>query len=157
MSSPAFTYTLTQRQLNIPCYRGFSTFWYGDTWLNIENLLSKYDSASNKRKFYFTDDATKFSNDISNKENVVEVNPDSINWAKEIIIGNNANLITSKNGNQNFLNCYKWDNKETGLHVTLIGGATWNGEQCGLASMSCHYTIPIKQSFISFVKCCILD
>ena len=103
--------SFVQKQLNVPCYRGFNTFWYGDTWLNIENFISQYDSTSNKRKFYFTDNPNNFSNDINNKEHIIEINSNLNGWAKEIAIGNNANLITNKvASSSNYMNCYKWDN-----------------------------------------------
>lgn len=77
-TKPAINYdfentTMYLEQFDVPHYRGFNGFWYGDTFLNIENFLSKYDSISDKRKFYFTDDVNKFSDNITNKENVIEV------------------------------------------------------------------------------------
>lgn len=158
LSSPEYTYTFSQNQLNIPCYRGFNIFWYGDTWLNIENFISKYDSTSDKRKFYFTDNPNNFSNDINNKEHIIEINPDLTGWAKEIAIGNNADLITNKVSNSsNYTNCYRWDNADTSVHTTLVGGCAAAGALCGLAFLFCSNGVGRAYSHIAFAKCYILN
>lgn len=158
LSSPECTYTFSQNQLNIPCYRGFNTFWYGDTWLNIENFISQYDSTSNKRKFYFTDNPNNFSNNINNKEHIIEINPNLNNWTKEIAIGNNADLITNKvSSNPNYINCYRWDNIDTSVHTTFVGGSATYGAYCGLASLRCYYGVGSARSYLAFAKCYILN
>lgn len=158
LSSPEYTYTFSQNQLNIPCYRGFNIFWYGDTWLNIENFISKYDSTSDKRKFYFTDNPNNFSNDINNKEHIIEINPDLTGWAKEIAIGNNADLITNKVSNSsNYTNCYRWDNADTSVHTTLVGGSAARGAYCGLACLDCDCGVGGALSSFAFAKCYILN
>lgn len=148
----------TQKQWDVPCYRGFNTFWYGDTWLNIENFLSQYDSTSNKRKFYFTDNPNNFSNDINNKEHIIEINPDLSGWAKEIAIGNNADLITNKvSESSNYTNCYRWDNTDTSVHTTVVSGAALDNESCGLAYLHCDAGVSDVDSGITFAKCYILN
>lgn len=147
----------TQKQLDVPCYRGFNIFWYGDTWLNIENFISKYDSTSNKRKFYFTDNPNNFSNDINNKEHIIEINPDLNGWAKEIAIGNNAGLITNKVSNTtNYTNCYRWDDNDTSVHTTFVGGSAALGARCGLAYLYCA-GVGGAFSYFTFAKCYILN
>ena len=158
LSSPECTYTFSQNQLNIPCYRGFNVFWYGDTWLNIENFISQYDSISNKRKFYFTDNPNNFSNDINNKEHIIEINSNLSNWAKEIAIGNNADLITNKVSNiSNYMSCYRWDNIDKSVHTTFVGGYTTHGTHCGLASLLCYNIVGSAYSNVTFAKCSILN
>ena len=159
ISKPSHSFdSYVQRQLNIPCYRGFNTFWYGDTWLNIENFISKYDSTSNKRKFYFTDNPNNFSNDITNKEYIIEINPNLSGWAKEIAIGNNADLITNKISNTyNYINCYRWDNNDTSVHTTFVGGGAAGGALCGLAYLDCSIGVGGADSIVSFAKCYILN
>lgn len=74
LNSPTFVYEpFNQVQLDVPCYRGFNTFWYGDIALVIENFISKYDSTYNKRTFYLTDNPANFSNDINDKETVIVI------------------------------------------------------------------------------------
>ena len=158
VTSLGVPYTFSQNQLNIPCYRGFNTFWYGDTWLNIENFISQYDSTSNKRKFYFTDNPNNFSNDINNKEHIIEINPNLDGWAKEIAIGNNADLITNKVSNtSNYINCYRWDNNDAAVHATFVGGFAADGTRCGLACLGCHLGVGFAHSIVAFAKCYILN
>ena len=159
ISEPSHSFdSFVQKQLNVPCYRGFNTFWYGDTWLNIENFISKYDSTSDKRKFYFTDNPNNFSNDINNKEHIIEINPNLNGWAKEIAIGNNANLITNKiSNNSNYTNCYRWDSTDTSVHTTFVGGCTASGARCGLAGLRCNDGVGAANSDVAFAKCYILN
>lgn len=159
ISKPSHSFdSFVQIQLNVPCYRGFNIFWYGDSWLNIENFISKYDSTSDKRKFYFTDNPNNFSNDINNKEHIIEINPNLNGWAKEIAIGNNANLITNKvSDTPNYTNCYRWDNTNTGVHTTFVGGCAAKGTGCGLVFLACHNGVGDAGSDVAFSKCYILN
>lgn len=159
ISKPSHSFgSYTQIQLDVPCYRGFNVFWYGDTCLNIENFLSQYDSTSNKRKFYFTDNPNNFSNDINNKEHIIEINPDLNGWAKEIAIGNNADLITNKvSDSSNYTNCYRWGTLSRAIGTTFVGGYSMDGVFCGLAYLYCNYGVGIALSRLAFVKCYILN
>lgn len=159
ISEPSHSFdSFVQRQLNVPCYRGFNTFWYGDTWLNIENFISQYDSTSDKRKFYFTDNPNNFSNDINNKEHIIEINSNLTGWAKEIAIGNNADLITNKtSNNSNYTNCYRWENNNTSVFTTLVGGGAADGAYCGLAFLRCSAGVGGAGSNVAFAKCYILN
>lgn len=148
----------TQKQLDVSCYRGFNTFWYGDTWLNIENFLSQYDSTSDKRKFYFTDNPNNFSNDINNKEHIIEINPNLSGWAKEIAIGNNADLITNKvSDTSNYTNCYRFDNDDESIYTTFVGGGAMNEASCGLAFLGFFADVDYASSNLVFAKCYILN
>lgn len=159
ISEPSHSFdSFVQKQLNVPCYRGFNTFWYGDTWLNIENFISQYNSTSNKRKFYFTDNPNNFSNDINNKEHIIEINTNLNGWVKEIAIGNNADLITNKiSSTSNYIQCYRWDNNNTSVHTTFVGGAASDGSTCGLASLNCNGGVGRAVSLIGFAKCYIIN
>lgn len=159
LSSPAYTYTFTQRQLNIPCYRGFNTFWYGDAWLHIENFISKYDSTSKKRNFYFTDNPDNFSNDISNKERIISIDVLDSNWSKDIAVGKTANLITNKvSDNPNYMNSYRNDSlNQYFVSLPLVGGKYGSTEDsyCGLTSLDFSYSN--NAGLQCYVKCCIID
>lgn len=158
LSSPAFTYTFTQSQLNVPCYRGFNIFWYGDTGLNIENFISKYDSVSNKRKFYFTDNPNNFSNNISNKETVIDADV-LTGWAKNIIVGKTADLVINQvsSDNSNYIASYRWDYINTSVCMTLVGGRATGGTKDGLGFLYCHYGVNTVSPSICFAKCYILN
>lgn len=157
LSNPTFTYTFTQSTLNVPCYRGFNTFWYGDTWLNLENLISQYDSTSMEKKFYFADNPDNFSNDINNEKNIIST--DVLNgWAKDIAVGTTANLITNRTSNTNrYMNSYRRDTSNAGIYTTVVGGDASSTDTCNLASLRCNYKIDIANSEIAFAKCYIIN
>lgn len=157
LSSSLVTYTLTQKQLNVPCYRGFNMFWYGDTLLNIENFISKYNTVSNKREFYFTDSPDNFSSDINNKETIVDI--DVLNhWAKNIMIGKTADLITNQvSNNSNYMMSYRWDNIDASAHSTFVGGYADSGLRCGLACLDCSYGVNVAAPTITYAKCYIIN
>lgn len=159
ISKPSSSGSFVQKQFNVPCYRGFNTFWYGDTWLNIENFLSQYDSTSDKRKkFYFTDNPNNFSNDINNKEHIIEIDSYLKGWAKEIAIGNNADLITNKvSDSHNYTNCYRYDNDDESIYITLVGGGAMSEESCGLACLGSFVDVGYSSSSLAFAKCYILN
>lgn len=158
LNAPSFTYkTLNQVQFNVPCYRGFNTFWYGDIQLFIENFLSKYDSTSRKRKVYFTDNPANFSDSITNKENVIDMDVVEKNWAKNIIVGQTANLITNKTSNNaNYMHSYRSEGLDTSTGNTIVGGNA-TSSRCGLASL--YFGINTSDAYINvgFVKCYIID
>lgn len=159
ISKPSHSFdSYIQIQLNVPCYRGFNTFWYGDTWLNIENFMSQYDSTSNKRKFYFTDNPANFSEDISNKETIIDVDVTDYNWAKNIMVSKTADLITNRvSSNSNYINSYRYDSPSTGLKSTIIGGTAERGLYCGLVFLLCIDSINLKYSDTTFAKCYIIN
>lgn len=147
----------TQKQLDVPCYRGFNTFWYGDTWLNIENFISKYDSVSKKRKIYFTDNPNNFSNDISNKEHIISVSPGG-GWGKNIIVSKTADLIMDKIfGDSSYLGSYKQCDTSTYVTTTFVGGDSTQDSRCGLSSSDFTKGVTEFYSSNSFVKCCIIN
>lgn len=147
----------TQKQLNVPCYRGFNTFWYGDTWLNIENFISQYDSVSKKRKIYFTDNPNNFSDDISNKEHIISASPVG-GWGNNIIVSKTADLIMDKtSGDSNYLDSYKWCDTSLSVTTTFVGGDSTQDSRCGLSSSD--FTKGVREAYSSygFVKCCIIN
>lgn len=160
ISKPSHSFdSLVQRQLNVPCYRGFNVFWYGDTWLNIENFISKYDSTTRKRNFYFTDNPDNFSNDIDNKEKIISVNVPQNTWATNIMVGRTADLITNKTSSNgsNYIHSERWDNTDTNMHTSAVGGGSLYYDKEGLIILELEYTINRALSTITFVKCYIID
>jgi hypothetical protein len=158
--SHSFNDGYTQRQLNVPCYRGFNTFWYGDTYLYIDNFISKYDSTTKKRNFYFTDNPDNFSNDISNKEHIISIDVPKSNWAKNIVVGKTADLITDKTSdNTNYMSSYRNDNTYADLQSTVVGGGAVSDSKCGLglAFLTCFRSWENGYRQYGFVKCCIID
>lgn len=156
LSVSSFTYTLTQGDLEVPCYRGFNTFWYGDTWLNLENLISQYDSTSKKKKFYFADNPDNFSNDINNEKNTISI--DVLNgWARDIAVGTTANLITNRVANNKYINSYRADTSITGIYTSSVGGSSSMDTYCGLACLSYSMSIGNTNTNLAFAKCYIIN
>lgn len=156
--SHSFDNKYTQRQLNVPCYRGFNTFWYGDTYLCIDNFISQYDYATKKRNFYFTDNPDNFSNDISNKEHIISIDVPKVNWAKNILVGKTADLITDKTSdNTNYMNSYREDYTFADLRSIIVGGCAILNSRCGLAWLSSSYYLEDRHRQHAFVKCYIID
>lgn len=160
ISKPSHSFdSLVQRQLDVPCYRGFNIFWYGDTWLNIENFISKYDSTSGRRKFYFTDNPNNFSNNIDNKEKIISIDVPLNTWATNIMVGRTADLITNKTstGGINYIHSERWDDTDTNIQISTVGGESSHYDKDGLILFEFEYSIDKALSTITFVKCYIID
>lgn len=157
LDSPTFAYEpFNQIQLDVPCYRGFNTFWYGDINLVIENFISKYDSTYNERTFYFTDNPANFSNDINDKETVIVIDRPDNDWIKNIRVGKTADLIINETSNNpNYMCSYvsDWYKKDA---TAAVGGSSSNGRQSGLTAIS-YTDFDIEAYSYGFGKCYIID
>lgn len=156
ISASSYTLLLGQVTWDVPHWRGFNGFWYGDTWLNLENFLSKYDSTKQKRIYYWTDDVTKFDNTIDNKEHSIEdiVTPRN-GQVGEFNLGNQGNLTPRSYGNGK--NIYHFNNRIEGVDDTFVGGATHYNYMASLASTYCAKSISSTDNSIAFVTCTIID
>lgn len=144
---------------NVPHWRGFNVFWYGDVWINIDNMLTKYDSTKQKRILYYTDDITKFSDDITNKEHQIEdfgiIGED---WLQEVKINNKGDIIATKlTDNIDYKNSYYWTNSYTDIHTVFAGGSNNVESYCGLLSFTTFYNVDKVDPSFGFVKVTILD
>lgn len=85
-------------------------------------MLTKYDTTKQKRIWYYTDDVSKFSDDISNKEHQIEGSSNVMSdWLQEVIINNKGDIVTSKLvNNANYKNSYIWEYSDTKIHATLL-------------------------------------
>lgn len=144
---------------NVPHWRGFNVFWYGDIWINIDNMLSKYDTTKQKRIWYYTDDITKFSNDITNKEHQIEgLGNVNENWLQEVRINNKGDIVPSKiSGNVNYKNSYHWNYTDSSIHTTFAGGRAAFGSRCGLLCLYADLGAGDAWSPYGFAKVTILD
>lgn len=144
---------------NVPHWRGFNVFWYGDIWINIDNMLTKYDTTKQKRIWYYTDDITKFSNDITNKEHQIEGlgNVDE-NWLREVRINNKGDIVPSKIvNNVNYKNSYHWSYTDSSINTTFAGGWSSTGSSCGLLCLHAYFGAGDAWSRYGFAKVTILD
>lgn len=144
---------------DVPHWRGFNVFWYGDIWINIDNMLTKYDTTKQKRIWYYTDDITKFSNDITNKEHQIEgLGNVSDSWLQEVRINNKGDIVPSKIvNNTNYKNSYHWNDTDSSIHTTFAGGGALNGSNCGLLCLTASDGTGDVRSYYGFAKVTILD
>ena len=159
LSAPAYNIIQNQIAWNVPHWRGFNVFWYGDIWINIDNMLTKYDTTKQKRIWYYTDDVSKFSNDITNKEHQIEgLSNVNENWLQEVRINNKGDIVSSKiNRNTNYKNSYYWDYADSSIHTAFAGGRSYNGSSCGLLCLFARDDVNRAGSFFGFAKVTILD
>lgn len=159
LSAPAYNIVQNQIAWNVPHWRGFNVFWYGDIWINIDNMLTKYDTTKQKRIWYYTDDVSKFSNDITNKEHQIEgLGNINQNWLQEVRINNKGDIVPSKiSGNINYKNSYHWNNTDGSIHTTFSGGRAANSSRCGLLCLDASNGAGIAWSHVGFAKVTILD
>lgn len=144
---------------NVPHWRGFNVFWYGDIWINIDNMLTKYDTTKQKRIWYYTDDVSKFTNDITNKEHQIEgLGNVTENWLQEVRINNKGDIVPSKISNYtNYKNSYNWNYTDSNIHTTFAGGRAPIGFRCGLLCLSAGDNADRVGSDFGFAKVTILD
>ena len=158
LSAPAYNIIKNQIAWNVPHWRGFNVFWYGDIWINIDNMLTKYDTTKQKRIWYYTDDVSKFSNDITNKEHQIEgLGNVTNNWLQEVIINNKGDIVPSKiNNNVNYKNSYCWNYVNSDIHTTFCGGRCSDDTYCGLLYNSFNVA-SFAEPASGFAKVTILD
>lgn len=145
---------------NVPHWRGFNVFWYGDIWINIDNMLTKYDTTKQKRIWYYTDEVSKFSNDITNKEHQIEgLGNGESGWLQEVRINNKGDIVPSKIvNNSNYKNSYYWDRITNDIHTIFTGGrVASNASHCGLLYLAADNNADRAGFGNGFVKVTILD
>lgn len=159
LSAPAYNIVQNQIAWNVPHWRGFNVFWYGDIWINIDNMLTKYDTTKQKRIWYYTDDVSKFSNDITNKEHQIEgLGNVNESWLQEVRINNKGDIVPSKIvNNGNYKNSYHWNYTASDIHTTFAGGWAASSSHCGLLSLFAYHGAGVALSSFGFAKVTILD
>lgn len=118
-------------------------------------MLTKYDTTKQKRIWYYTDDVTKFGDNISNKEHQIEgLSGNSDNWIQEVKINNKGDIVPNKiSSNGNYKNSYIING--TGItNSTFVGNRSGNNK-CSI--FTCSSSNIINDSYIGFVKVTILD
>lgn len=159
LSAPAYDMIQNQTAWNVPHYRGFNVFWYGDIWITLDNMLNKYDTDKLKRIWYYTDDITKFSDDISNKEHQIEgLDIVGQHWLQEVKINSEGDIIPIKvNNGNNYKNSRHWNCNDTTVNTNSVGGRIGNGNNCGLFCSSSCDSVDSYGYDRGFVKVTILD
>mgnify|MGYP007029245160 FL=1 len=159
LSAPAYNMIKNQISWNIPHWRGFNVFWYGDILINIDNMLNKCDATKQKRIWYYTDDVSKLDNNIDNKEHQIEGFSDEYgNWLQEIRINNKGDIVPSKiTNNIAYKNSYYYDDINDTICLTLAGSNADSDSACGLLSFYTLFDISTIGNDTGFVKVTILD
>ena len=159
ITAPAYNLVQSQVAWNVPHYRGFNVFWYGDIWINVDNMLTKYDTTKQKRIWYYTDDITKFDNNIDNKEHQTEgLGAVSDSWLQEIKVNNKGDIVPSKISDYtSYKNCYHWNGVDPSVHTTFVGGWSGDGSGCGLLCLDVTDGSGHAGSDFGFAKCTIID
>lgn len=157
LSAPAYDVIKNQVSWNVPHYRGFNIFWYGDIAINLDNTLNA-PNKTKKRIWYYTDDAAKFSNDITNKEHQIEAIGDTYeNWLQEIKINDKGDIVPSKvTDDTNYKQSYHSFDKDISSFAT-VGGSIIEGNKCNILTIysDCPYSYIYEGN--GFVKVTILD
>lgn len=159
VSAPAYSMLKNQTSWNVPHWRGFNVFWYGDIWINIDNMLTKYDTTKQKRIWYYTDDVSKFSNFITNKEYQIEgLGAVNENWLQEVKINDKGDIVPNKIGNYtSYKNSYHWNGIDSNVHSTFAGGNPSVSSFFGLLCLDVRNIASDSFVYVGFVKVTILD
>ena len=122
-------------------------------------MLTKYDDTKQKRIWYYTDDVSKFSNDITDKEHQIEgLGNVNENWLQEVRINNKGDIVPSKIVNNiNYKNSYHWNYTYSNIHTTFAGSNAGYGSHCGLLSLFANHGAGRAWSHHGFTKVTILD
>ena len=143
---------------DVPHWRGFNVFWYGDIWITLDNMLSKHDKQ--KIIWYYTDDVTKFSNDTSNKEHQIEGVSSNLssNYLQELKINNKGDIVVSKiTDNNGYKQSYYYIRNISGNNIICSGNRTGNSILCNIFSLDDSYDISYYGPEYGFVKVTILN
>ena len=143
---------------NVPHWRGFNVFWYGDIWINVDNMINKPDNTKEKRFWYYTDHITKLDNNIYNKEHMIEgIYELTNNWLKEIRINNKGDIVgIETSNNNNYKNSYFYQYASHITRNTSVGGRANEGNKCGIIFTANHGTTEYY-NYVGFAKVTILD
>ena len=159
VSAPAYNIIKNQISWNIPHWRGFNVFWYGDIWINIDNMLTKYDTTKQKRIWYYTDDVSKFSNDITNKEHQIEgLGAVGENWLQEVRLNNKGDIVPIKITNYTtYKNSHYSNAIADDIYIDAVGGNNNEQSHHGIFSIISNNSPYDVNNDFGFVKVTILD
>lgn len=158
VNAPAYDAIENQTSWNVPHYRGFNVFWYGDIAINLDNTLNIFNTTTNKRIWYYTDDVSKFSNNITDKEHQIEGLGNTYGgWLREIRINDKGDIVPSKvtddtNYKQSYYSNYKYNDS-----FATVGGSSIVDNKCNILTISTEYNGNHIYSGTGFVKVTILD
>lgn len=157
VNAPAYDVIKNQISWDVPHYRGFNIFWYGDIAIHLDNTLNIPNNK--KRIWYYTDDVAKFSNDITDKEHQIEVIGNvPENWLQEIKINDKGDIVPSKIiDNTDYKQSYYSVDRYI-KSSAVVGGSIIKGNECNILTIYADYDYNhYKYDGNGFVKVTILD
>lgn len=158
LSAPAYIMIQNQTSWKVPHWRGFNVFWYGDIWINIDNMLTQYNTTKQKRIWYYTDDISKFDNNINNKEHQIEgLRDEDEDLLQEVRISNKGDIVPSRlNYHDMYKKSYHWNYSDYKIHATFAGGGYTNYAY-SLFTLDASKNDDYFENNVGFVKVTILD
>jgi hypothetical protein len=161
ISAPAYNMIQNQNSWDVPHWRGFNVFWYGDIWINIDNMLNKnnYDTDKDEKIWYYTDDISKFDDTIDNKEHQIKgLGKGNSDYLKEVRINDKGDIVPSKlYYNGDYKNSYHKNDNYDSINCTVVGGNCIYFSYNGLLFLSTDNSIYVPSVYIGFVKVTVLD
>ena len=143
---------------NVPHWRGFNVFLYFFIWIKLDNMLIKYDTNKQKSIWYYTDNVTKFSNDITNKEHQIEsISNKQTNWLQEVRINNKGDIVPIKLiSSTAYKNVVHWTINTNYIRASVVGGKITH-DNGGILRIDVDFDVDDTNNYTGFVKVTILD
>lgn len=138
---PSFSYekdeeTKTVAAFDLKCayYRGIQNF-FGDCWQNLDRIITTYNSETQKRDVYVTDN-TEFADNTAKMTKIFSI-PATEGWINTLYVGDSAELlpdqIESSGASHSPIKDYCYNNSDNTPHVVYVGSTAGDGGRAGLA------------------------
>lgn len=155
---PSFSYeddgeTQNVAAFDLKCayYRGIQNF-FGDCWQNLDRIITTYNSKTQKRDVYVTDNVN-FADDTSKMTKISSI-PATDGWVNTLYIGNSAELLPNqinKDGSSHSpVKDYCYSNGDNTPHIFCVGGSAPYGGVAGLAFSASSYGLGDADSPFAF-------
>lgn len=132
-------------------WRGFENP-FGDTWINLDGIVLKRDSANAESKVYTTTDSSKFGGGPS-VMNVAGIEVAADGYTKEFDLRETGEIIPQLvGGSESTYKCdYHWCNASSiDTRTLLVGGGAYHGGAAGLGYFASHYAVGDAYSDVGF-------
>lgn len=132
-------------------WRGFENP-FGDTWINLDGIVLKRDSANAESKVYTTTDSSKFGGGPS-VMNVAGIEVAADGYTKEFDLRETGEIIPQLvGGSESTYKCdYHWCNTSSiDTRTLLVGGGANSGGEAGLGYFHSFYAVGDAFSNVGF-------
>lgn len=123
-------------------------------------MLTRFNTTEQKITWYYTDDVSKFDNNIDNKEHQIEGTGNTNDgWLREVRINNKGDIVPSKIvNNAAYKNSFCITTSTPTIFTnSIIGGEADMCDKIGLLYIFASFPIYDRQPYCGFVKVTILD